>query len=148
MSIEALKNEIVNDPIPRGYSGMTDAEVAASVNVVDRTVADPVRKRTRDIVKAFGVAEGHALLIALQTAAASNLALAAILDACKDYSEEGGLDFSDAITIEAIDALVPAVLSVEQGAALKALGRKTISRAEELGIGKVAPGTVQQARLE
>ena len=32
-----LQDELTNDPLARGYSGMTDAQVAASLNTVDRT---------------------------------------------------------------------------------------------------------------
>jgi len=32
-----LENEIVNDPLARGYSGMTDAELLTSLNAVNRT---------------------------------------------------------------------------------------------------------------
>lgn len=37
MDLQVLKNEIDTDPLARGYSGMTDQQVADSLNTVDRT---------------------------------------------------------------------------------------------------------------
>lgn len=36
MDLVALKSEITNDPLGRGYSGMTDEQIAASLAVHDR----------------------------------------------------------------------------------------------------------------
>ena len=40
--IEKLRAEIVNDPLGRGYSSMTDAEVADSLNARDRQQPVPI----------------------------------------------------------------------------------------------------------
>jgi hypothetical protein len=37
MDISKLKEEINSDPLGRGYSGMDDAAVAASLNTADRS---------------------------------------------------------------------------------------------------------------
>ena len=37
MSYEALRAELNDDPLARGYSGMTNAQVVTSLNTVDRT---------------------------------------------------------------------------------------------------------------
>ena len=37
MDYQVLKNEIDTDPLVRGYAGMTDQQVADSLNTVDRT---------------------------------------------------------------------------------------------------------------
>jgi hypothetical protein len=36
-----LKNEITNDPLTRGYSGMTDPQIADSLNTSNRSVTVP-----------------------------------------------------------------------------------------------------------
>ena len=41
MDLAALKTEIETDPLGRGYSGMTDEEVAESMNTVNRTKPRP-----------------------------------------------------------------------------------------------------------
>lgn len=38
-NIEKLRDELINDPLTRGYAAMTDAEVLSSLNVDDRTIA-------------------------------------------------------------------------------------------------------------
>ncbi|MEA3226023.1 MAG: hypothetical protein U9Q07_08740, partial [Planctomycetota bacterium] len=65
-----------------------------------------------------------------------------------DFGGDGGLDFSTDDVRDAIDALVSSVsaLTVVHGANLKALGWRTISRAEELGLGDIYIGHVQKAR--
>lgn len=37
MNWNVLKNEIVNDPLSRGYSGMTNSQLAVSLNLKNRT---------------------------------------------------------------------------------------------------------------
>lgn len=50
MNWTTLKNEIVNDPLGRGYVGMTDAAVAASLNTVNRA-------RSRGVIPAYEVVD-------------------------------------------------------------------------------------------
>lgn len=38
MDYQALWTEISTDPLSRGYAGMTDAEIAESLNTADRTI--------------------------------------------------------------------------------------------------------------
>lgn len=36
MNLVILKNELTNDPLSRGYSGMSDEEVSVSLNTINR----------------------------------------------------------------------------------------------------------------
>ena len=38
MTTKTLADEVANDPLVRGYSGMTDQQIADSLNTVDRVV--------------------------------------------------------------------------------------------------------------
>ena len=56
MNYEILKAEVTDDPLARGYSGMSDQAVADSMNAVDRTV-DREMVPTHDIYEAIIPAE-------------------------------------------------------------------------------------------
>ena len=131
MDLDALKAEIDSDPLTRGYAGMDDAAVAASLNTADRS-RDKTSVSGSDIFAQIDGAELDAL---------SDAARTEILQLC---------------AIDTVDPFGPAaniVLRVFAGAAgtvtrpaLSAFRVETISRAEELGLGVVATGHVEEAR--
>lgn len=61
-----LRTEITNDPLTRGYSGMTDAQVATNLNTANRT---KVRDRidSAELYEALDAAEYQALSAALKS---------------------------------------------------------------------------------
>ena len=61
MAIYQLKQEIDNDPLGRGYAGMTDQQVAASLNASDRNVNKSLMEAT-EVLNAVDVTEWGALL--------------------------------------------------------------------------------------
>ena len=145
---EVLVAELTDDPLERGYAGMTNQAAAESLNAVDRTVADPTRKTFRDLLREIGMADAGVIHGKLKAAAESNDGVALAIAAAGDYGTDGGLDFSDPATVAGIDTLVAGgVLTSEEGDALKALGRRPVSRAEELGLGVVTDGHIGSARL-
>jgi len=64
--LQDLKNELTNDPLARGYAGMTDAQVAASLLTKNR----PIDKNTltaAEIYEAINRAEYTALIAGEKT---------------------------------------------------------------------------------
>jgi len=127
--IVKLKTEIDTDPLARGYSGMSDAAVAVDINTVYRTVNKDTMTGT-EVLNAIVKSEFNALtaenkqlvwdLIHLGTLNPFGLEASLLTDAFG-----GG---SSTIT------------------ALAALRKTNVSRAEELGLGHVYEGHVQEAR--
>ncbi len=149
MNYTVLVAELTDDPLGRGYASKTDQWVAASLNAVDRTAADSTRKTFRELLRTQGMGVAGDIHGKLKVASESNSGLALAIAAANDYGTDGGLDFSDPATVAAIDALVSGgVLTTQEGDALKALGQKTVSRADELGLGVVTDGHIGSARLK
>ncbi|HDY65737.1 MAG TPA: hypothetical protein ENH84_05850 [Phycisphaerae bacterium] len=125
-----VKTEIDADPLGRGYSGMTDEEVADSLNAVDRT---RIRSSMtgEEIFKASDVMELGGL-------AAAKLLL------WVTFTRADSIDPSNAINV----ALVKAVFGAGSGTltALAAARQEQISRGTEIGIRRIGPGYVADAR--
>lgn len=127
--LAALSAEITNDPLGRGYAGMTDEQVAASLMVENRTVNRP-HLAGFEITDAIVDAEWDALtanqkqqimmLAAVQRIPASGFAAKIIQD-----------------------AFAP---GTQTRANILAARNQTVSRATELGLGRVRPGHVVAAR--
>jgi hypothetical protein len=145
---EVLVAELGDDPLQRGYAGMADQAAADSLNGVNRTVADPTRKTFRDLLRKGGMADAGIIHGKLKAAAATDDGVALAIGAAGDYGSDGGLDFSASETVAGIDMLVAGgVLTSQEADALKSLGQRTVSRAEELGLGLVTDGHVGSARI-
>lgn len=129
MNLDILKIEIDTDPLGRGYSGMTDMQVADSLNTANRS-----RNKTSvsgsDI---FRNVDGTEFNTKTAEQKRDVLALCAIGD---------------------VDPFGPAASIITQifgggsttVTTLAAFRVETISRATELGLGTVAEGHVQEAR--
>jgi hypothetical protein len=126
-----LRDEIVGDPLGRGYAGMTDAQVFASLTTADRS-------RARNLIPA------HELFEAIT--AADLAALGA--------GEQKRLQFlmsMGEVNIEGVNTRA-VLVAMFSGAtqptkdALLALQTQAITRAEELGLGTLRLGHVQVAR--
>lgn len=125
-----LKSELISDPLVRGYSSMTDAQAAGDLNSKYRTV--PVRVlASHEIFEAIVPSEYDAL---------ANTAK----DKLKAMLAMGTIDPYGANTSSTFSALFAA--GTQTRANLLALRTTAISRAEELGLGVVAPGHVYKAR--
>jgi len=125
-----LKTEITVDPLGRGYSTMTDAEVASSLNTVDRTV-DVASVTGQHIFEAVVPAEYAAL-----SADYKNLLYAII--------GMGEILVNATNTKAALLAMFGAGTTTR--ANLTGLQTRAASRAEELGLPMLDAGNVQSAR--
>ncbi len=126
----ALHDELINDPIGRGYNLMSDPEAADSLNTPNRNVS------VDSVPSEFVVAALVASEVASLTAAQQRTMWGII----------------GAGTVRADDTEVKAVFADLFGPAtttranLLALGTQTISRAQEIGIGFVKAPDVNEAR--
>jgi len=124
MNAQVLIAELRDDPLGRGYAGMSDDEAGASLSAADRdiTVSHTI---TRLTLNCFGLIRANAMWAGL---VAANGQVAYSL-------ENGGLNVNDADVQATLAALVAAdVLTQAEAAALIALANRTVCRAEELGI--------------
>ena len=132
MDIVKLRNEITTDPLGRGYSGMSDAAVAADLNTVYRTsMLDALDGAT--IYEQVDIAEFLSLTSA-QQAEVWNIA-----------------HLGASIRVGAGSKARARFLSLFGGGSttisnLLAAITQSISRAQELGLGTVYPGHVYRAR--
>jgi hypothetical protein len=128
----------------------TDQQIADGLNA--KTITDvakgEVMVRYRTLIGAYGPALADAVIDALQAAAAAgNKTIARILPTVLGDGDSSGIDAASVIVRATIDGLVPAVLTADQAAKIKALGEVQVSRAEQLGFtGVVGPGHVKAAR--
>jgi len=145
-NIAILKSEIDSDPLGRGYSGMDDTAVAVDVNTAYRTKKEPISS-----AELLAWSASDARLQKIKNAAENgatddlkSLAQAAYLIVTRDGTT---LDLNLADRVAMLDSLVAAgVLTDADRTSLDALATVSISRAEELALGLVRAGTVQQAR--
>ena len=146
-NIAILKSEIDSDPLGRGYSGMDDTAVAVDVNTAYRTKKEPISS-----AELLAWSASDARLQNIKNAAENgatddlkSLAQAAYLIVTRDGTT---LDLNLADRLAMLDSLVAAgVLTADDRTSLDALATVSISRAEELAIGRVRAGDVIQARI-
>lgn len=137
-NIQTLADEITNDPLTLGYSGMTDQEVANSLNGITRP--DPLVPRA-DILKYLIQNAKWKGLIESTTATAIS-AVRAFQD--QDF---GTIDLGDSANDGMLDQLVTeTTLTSADKTAIMALQNNKKSRAQELGFDCVKLIYVQQAR--
>ncbi len=129
-NIDTIKTEITTDPLTRGYSGMSDAEVATDMNTVYRT-------RNRDYVSGWEIFNET-----------DDAEYAALTDAQKS-------SWDALCAIEQIDTTSGVAKAREAelfGAGtttrsnLANLRSEDISRGVELGVGTVKTGHIEEAR--
>ncbi len=148
MNIAALKTELLAGHPDTGVYSVVAATAIGQLHAVNRVVPDTERKTFRALVAKVDMAVAGPIIDALKAAASTNSVVATAVSACEDYGSNSGLDFSHTSTIAAIDALVAGgALTAAQADVLKAMGQKTISRAEELGLGLIYPIHVTSARV-
>jgi hypothetical protein len=129
MNLVVLKNELLTDPLARGYSGMTDQQAADDLNTVYRT-----RNRTsmtgREFKNQWDATEFSVLSESQQSLLYSL--------ASRDDLDPFGID---ATTVQGIFPGGGTTIT-----ALAAYRVEDISRGEELGIGTVSAANVDSAR--
>ncbi len=144
MNYAALKREIETDPLGRGYASMTDQQIADSLNTADRTTIVPTVVGALGIMRLVGPTMGAQILNKLEAAAAQDSRLKWFLRELPT----SGIDLGHTVTFATVDELVVAgVLTQTEADALKRAAERTVTRAEELGLGVVRAGDVQAARV-
>jgi len=145
MKWDVLRNEILNDPLARGYSSMTDEQVASSLNTKDRTIVEPTLVTAKELMARMDPAVAASILQKLEDASATNSVIKWILSFLTGGSD--GIDIGHANTRAQIDALVvDGVITSSEASSLKALAERAVSRAEELGLPEIKPWMVAHAR--
>jgi hypothetical protein len=129
MNLSALKVEITIDPLGRGYSNMTDKEVSSSLNAVDRTTNKNLLTSS-EVLNAIDKAAFNALADPDKQLIWNILHIGNI----NPFGIEADLF---------VDIFGAGSASIN---ALSALRINNVSRATELGIGKIKEGYVAQAR--
>jgi hypothetical protein len=128
--IAKLKIEITTDPLGRGYAGMTDAQVVTDINTVYRTT-NKATMTGSEVLNTIVKTEFNAL-----TAANKQLVWDLIhLGALNPFGIEADL------LIDIFGAGSATII------ALAAARKNNVSRAEELGLGNIREGHIQEAKL-
>jgi len=131
MGLDALKAELADDPLNRGYSGMTAEQVRASLYAVDRPV--PVESVTgQQIFEAVVPTDYKALSAEHKQLFGTIVGMGTILVSGTNTKAALAAVFNGAT----------ATLS-----ALVALQTTLVSRVAELGLGPVALSDIDKARL-
>ena len=128
MNIEQLKTELRNDPLARGYAGMTVQQVADSLNAVDRQITRDALLSIESLVQRFGFAMAKKLWQAIE---AADPFLAKMLD-------RGVVNLNDPDVVVSINAIVgDAAKEASAASTLVGLTAVVVSRADEIGAGYV-----------
>lgn len=130
MNLAILKTEITTDPLTRGYSGMSDEQIAASLNTPNRQADQD--SLTGGMVMASIVRSEYANLTANDKQYVQLLISCGTMPITAQLKTEFGAVFA---------------AGTGTRANLLALLKRTGSRAEELGIGFVTPSDVANAKL-
>lgn len=146
----SLKAELADDPLRRGYASMTDREALASLTRADR---ETYRDVTFAELKGALIEYGIILKIRPYAGATEHPAWPAIGTVLEVMDQAGVnvLPYSETGTRARVDAIKDGLLAagiIDQADhdVLSALGVRTVSRAEELGLGRIRELDVARAR--
>lgn len=134
--LETLKTEVTTDPLGRGYSGMNDDQVVASLNTVDRDVIKP--SLSGDEI--FNAAEPAEVTSMARGAANARQDFLAFLSLCARDS----INPQGAATVRIILELFGA--GSQTVGNLNQIRKQTVSRSVELGLGDKSIGAADVAR--
>lgn len=126
-----LKSEIANDPLARGYSGMTNAAIAASLNTANRT-RNRASMTASDVFNAINITEFNALSAANKQTVWDTLHLGTL--------NPFGVEATIFTNIFGAGSQTVTVLAN--------LRRESISRAQELGLDVASEGLVAEAKAQ
>jgi hypothetical protein len=129
MDLAALKNELTTDPLLRNYAAMTDEQAADSLNL---------RNRQPD---AETLSSGA--FVASLVSAEYDLLSNGKKDYCRLIAMAGSLPITAQLKTELAGIFAA---GTQTRANLLAAVKRTGSRAEELGLGRVTPSDVANAR--
>lgn len=151
MILNTLTTELRDDPLGRGYAGMTPAEIKARGDVADRTRVYTRFASYRTLAAVLDDVEYGTVKAVLAAVAEASQRVADMIAMLAmpgdDWGNGGGVDFGCDSVREMLDQLVAAGhLSAELATKLKALAERTISRWEELGLSRVREGDVEKAQ--
>jgi hypothetical protein len=158
-----LVPELRNDPLGRGYSGMSDQQI------LNDLVANPYRSgivttyvNCRDMLSMLTWNEFSTVLTAYQTLASGDTLTAYIVDVLKQpgnkQGDGGGLNFGDSTIrsyftafptyVSGLKVITQAQVPLVSGAITKILNSayQTTTRAAELGLGSLELGNISSAR--
>ena len=147
MNIELLKTELDQEHPTTGAYSANSAEAAAQLNAVNCTKLYPlsmqeVREWAAEDARGFNIRQGM-----------DNDALAdQVRNLCYVAdkligTDDGNLTPGNPLHVGMINQLVAAgVISAEDRTALVAKARRDVSRATEIGLGRVSVGNIEQAR--
>ena len=145
MDIAKLKTELVTDPESMGYAALSDAAAAAAINLANRDYTVPLNSRT-----SLSWAMRTERLADIETATTTGAkAIQAIALGVKHLLSRADteIDMSDPDHVAMIDGLVAGgVLDAANKAELVTMATSQRSRADELSLGQVRVGHVQEAR--
>ena len=139
-----LAAEITNDPLARGYTAMSDQQVAASLNAVNVAVQSYVSHTTLMKWAAAGrmkkLRNGE-LSVSDTISSMCSVALALLADGVTTF------DTGDAGNLALLDALIAGgVLTSTDKADLMTAGVQQVTRASQIGWDYVGPSDVTNAR--
>lgn len=132
MDIAALAAELTNDPLGRGYSGMSNAQAAASLNTVNITGPE------RDIIEAYELIDATVPAEWASLSAAEKQRYQTITGA-------GRVNIKNANTRSSLASIFGAGTTTRANMLALQAGPQ-ISRATQLGLGTVGDGHVASAR--
>ncbi len=127
---QELTDEIVNDPEGRGYAGMTDAQVADDINLVNRQRNRDTMSAT-EVLNAINKGEFNAFTAVDQVRVWDVL----------HFHELNPFGLEADLFVDIFGGGSATIV------ALQAIRVEVITRAQELGLGSVREGTVTRARL-
>ena len=145
MDIAKLKTELVTDPESMGYAALSDADAAGAINLANRDYTVPLNSRTS---LSWAMRTGRLADIETATTAGTP-AIQSIALGVKHLlgRSDTEIDMSDSDHVAMIDGLVAGgVLDAANKAELVTMATSQRSRADELGLGQVRVGHVQEAR--
>jgi hypothetical protein len=131
---DILVPELRDDPLTRGYSGMTNEAILTSLLVKNRTKIVPTFGSFRTLASVLDDTEYGTVKATLTAAAAQSPKIADMLIMLNLPGDEagnaGGIDMSNALVRGMVDTLFSETIASK----MKAVAEILISRAEELGI--------------
>ena len=145
-----LSDELTNDPLARGYAGMTDVQATDDLNTEYRDVNYPILlDAVNYAIRENGKWTEYREKAELQTVAGTydNQSMREFMDMFTGFTSLPEVDMQGAYMDGLIDDMVTeGSMGGGVAAALKAFGVQTVSRGVELGIGIVRVGEVEVAR--
>lgn len=146
MKFNILKTEINEDPLVRGYSGMSNQEIANSLNEENIPVQGSV-----PISKLIKASAKNDLIYKLKQGAESgDKDKRRLCDAALTIFTSPHISVLD-VTDPEVDGMLAAlvflsIVTQEEVNEIKSYGVVNVSRASQLGLGKIKLGYVQKAR--